>query len=60
MNKKLTKSMKILSPLNEQIYPSTLQTVTTQQNINIPYNWPEFLAVNNGYTSLYAIIRIHY
>ena len=27
---------------------------------NIPYNWPVFLAVNNGYTSSYALIRIHY
>ena len=38
MGKKLTKSMKILSPQNKQIYPGTLQTVTTQQNINIPYD----------------------
>ena len=57
MDKTLKKSMKIWSPRNEQTYP-TLQTVTTQQNINIPYNWPAFLAVKNGYTSLYAIIRI--
>ena len=33
---------------------------TTQQNTNIPYNWPAFLAVNNGYTSSCALIRIGY
>ena len=25
--------------------------LTTQQNTNIPYKWPAFLSVNNGYTS---------
>ena len=47
MDKKPTKSMKIWSSGNEQIY-LTLQIVTTQYNINIPYNWPAFLAVKNG------------
>ena len=28
--------------------------------MNIPCNWPAFLAVNNGYISSYALIRIHY
>ena len=36
----------------------TVQTVT--DNTNVPYNWPAFLAVNNRYTSLYALTRIHY
>ena len=32
-------------------------------NTNIPYNWPAFIAafwLNSGYTSSYALIRIHY
>ena len=36
------------------------QLLTTQYNINIPYNWLVFLVVNNVYTSLYVLIRIHY
>ena len=50
MDKKLMKSTKIWSPSNEQTYP-TLQTVTTQYNKNIPYNWSAFIAVNNVFTS---------
>ena len=32
----------------------------TQQNTNISYNWPAFLVVTTGITSLYALIRISY
>ena len=58
MDKKPTKSTKIWSPRNEQTY-STLQHNKTLY-INILYDWPAFVTVNNGYTSLYAIIRIRY
>ena len=58
--KKLTKYTKIWSPRNKQIYP-TVQTVTDNTvNTNIPYNWPDFVAVDNVITSLYALIGIRY
>ena len=60
MDKKLTKSMKIWSPQNKQAY-HTVQTVTDSTiNTNITYYLPAFLAVNTLFTSLYALIRIHY
>ena len=40
----------------------TLQYKLLQHNETqtyVPYNWPAFLAVNNGYTSLYALIKIY-
>ena len=42
----------------------TIQNLTTPQNTNILYNWLACSAVknvrNNGYTSLYVLIRMHY
>ena len=60
MDKKLTKSTKFdPHQMNKHILQYKL-LLATQYNTNIPYNWPAFLAVNNGYTSLYTIIRICY
>ena len=62
MDKKLTKSTKIWSLRNEQTYP-TVQTVTDNIIKHKTYlirNWPAFLAVNNGYTSSYTLVRIRY
>ena len=53
---KLTKSMIICSLQNEQTH-ATVQTVTES---TIKDNWPSFLSVNNGYTSLHTLIKIHY
>ena len=63
MDKKLNEICKNLIPtqlINNHTVQYKLQNVRTQENTNIPYNWPAFLAVNNGYTSLYALIRIGY
>ena len=58
MDKKLTKSTKNWSLWNEQTYP-TIQTVTDNTiKHKMPYNWLAFLAVNNGYTFVCALIRI--
>ena len=38
-------------------------SINSYAPINIPYNWPAFLAascLNSGYMSLYALIRIRY
>ena len=51
MNKNLNKICKKL--IHTKL---TILYNTTQQNTNIPYNWPAFLAVKNGYTSLCALI----
>ena len=59
MDKKLNEIHKNLIPTKLTTY-HTIQNLTTQQNTNIPYNWLIFLAVNNGYTSSYALIRIYY
>ena len=60
---KLNKIPENLIPTNKQSH-GTMQNLTTQQNTNIPYNFPAFLAVNNlrnnRSTSLYVLIRIHY
>ena len=34
--------------------------LTTQQNTNVPYNCPGFVAVDNVITSVYALITIRY
>ena len=47
-------------PRKEQTHPQYKLLLTTQYNINIPYNWPAFLAMNNGYRSLYVLIKIPY
>ena len=60
MDKKLTKPTKFDT---HEMNKHTLQyklLLTTQLNTNIPYNWPTFIAVNNEYTSLCALIRIRY
>ena len=59
MDKKITKSTKISSLPNEQTYP-TVKTVTdtTIKHKHTLY-WAAFLSVNNGYISLYALIRIY-
>ena len=58
MDKKPTKSTKFgLHEMNKHTLHYKL-LLTTQQNTNIPYNWPAFVAVNNEYISLYALIRI--
>ena len=48
--------------INNHYIPYSFNTYTII-NINIPYNWPAFLAaswLNNGYTSSYALIRMCY
>ena len=59
MDKKLTKSTKVDS---HEMNKHTLQykLLLTTQNTNILYNWSAFLSVNNGYISMYALIRICY
>ena len=57
MDKKLNENRENLIPM--KLINCTVQTYNTI-NTNIPYNQPAFLAVNNGYTSLYALSRIPY
>ena len=60
MDKKLMKSTKIWF---HEMNKHTLHYKLLQHNkihTYIPYNWLVFLAVNNGYTSSYALIRIRY
>ena len=54
---------KKLNETYENLIPTKLTTIpysTNSYNTNTPYNWPVFLAVNNGYTSLCQLIRICY
>ena len=64
MYKKLNEIHKNLIPMKliTRLY-STIQynkTQTVSYNTNIPYNWPAFIAVNSGYITSYALIRISY
>ena len=60
MDKKPTKSIKIWPAQNEQTYP-TVQTVTDNTKTQTYLiTGQRLLAVNNGYTSSYALIRICY
>ena len=57
---------KKLSEIHKNLIPTKLTTIPCNTksynsiNTNIPNNWPAFLPVNNGYTSSYALIRIHF
>ena len=57
---------KKLNEIHDNLIPTKLITISHSTNSyntikhNIPYNWPAFLAVNNRYTFLYALIRIRY
>ena len=57
---------KKLDEMCENLIPTKLRTISYYTksyntiNTNIPCNWPAFLAVNNGYTYSYALIRIYY
>ena len=58
MDKKVTKSTKFdPHEMNEHALHYKLLQHNKRQTYFIT-NWPAFLAVKNGYTSLYAIIRI--
>ena len=60
MDKKLTESSKFDPHEMNKRTLQYIQLLTTQFNRNIPYNWPAFVAVNNEYTPLCTLIRIHY
>ena len=61
MDKKLTESTKFYPhEMNKHTLQYKLVTDKTIKNTNIPYNWLAFVAVNNGYTYLYTLIRICY
>ena len=52
---------KKLNEIHENLIPTKLTTILYSTNYyytntKIPYNWPAFLAVNNGCTSSYALI----